>query len=43
MKQDDNARVLNVYQSVVRRPLKEHRESGSIRKKATVSIDSLVQ
>ena len=33
MKQDDNARVLNVSQSVVSRPLKEHRESGSIRKR----------
>ena len=28
MKQDDIARVLNVSQSVVSRPLKEHRESG---------------
>ena len=33
MKQDDIARVLNVSQSVVRRPLKEHRESGSITKR----------
>ena len=33
MKQDDTARVLNVSQSFVSRPLKEHRESGSIRKK----------
>ena len=33
MKQDDNAGVLNVSQKVcVSRPLKEHRESGSIRK-----------
>ena len=32
MKQDDIARVLNVSQSVVSRPLKEHKESGSIRK-----------
>ena len=32
MKQDDIARVLNASQSVVSRPLKEHRESGSIRK-----------
>ena len=33
MKQDDIARVLNVSQSVVSIPLlKEHRESGSIRK-----------
>ena len=33
MKQDDIARVLNVSQSVLSRPLKEHRESGSIAKK----------
>ena len=33
MKQDDIARVLNVSQSVVSRPLKEHRESGSITKR----------
>ena len=33
MKQDGIARVLNVSQSVVSRPLKEHRESGSITKK----------
>ena len=39
MKQD-NARVLHVSQSVVSRPLKEHRESGSITKKETVDIDS---
>ena len=32
MKQDDNASVLYVSQSVVSRPLKEQRESGSIRK-----------
>ena len=32
MKQDDIARVLNVSQSVVSRPLKEHRESDSITK-----------
>ena len=38
MKQDDIARVLNVSQSVVSRPLKE--QSGSIRKKKTVYIDS---
>ena len=31
MKQDDIARVLNVSQSVVSRPLKEHKRSGSIR------------
>ena len=36
MKQDDIARVLNVSQSVVNRPLKEHRESC----KETVYIDS---
>ena len=33
MKQVNIARVLNVSQSVVSRPLKEHRESGSIRKR----------
>ena len=33
MKQDDIAMALNVSQSVVSRPLKEHRESGSIRKR----------
>ena len=33
MKQYDIARVLNVSKSVVSRPLKEHRESGSIRKR----------
>ena len=32
MKQDDIARVLNMLQSVVSRPLIEHRESDSIRK-----------
>ena len=32
MKQDDIARVLNVSQSAVGRPLTEHRESGSITK-----------
>ena len=32
MKQDDIARLFNVSQSVVGRPLKEHRESGSIKK-----------
>ena len=42
-KQDDIARVFNVSQSVVSRPLNEHREIGSIRKKETVYIDSLVQ
>ena len=33
MKQDDIARVLNLSQSVVSRPWKEHRESGSIIKR----------
>ena len=33
MKQGDIARVLNVSQSVVSRPLKEHRENGNITKK----------
>ena len=33
IKQDDIARVLNVSQSVVSRPLKEYRESGSITKR----------
>ena len=33
MKRDGIARVLNVSRSVVSRPLKEHRESGSIRKR----------
>ena len=33
MKQDDIARVFNVSQSVVSRPLKEHRESGNITKR----------
>ena len=33
MKQDDIARILSVSQSVVSRPLKEHRESGSITKR----------
>ena len=37
MKQDDIARVLNVSQSVVSRPLKEHNKSDSItqRKRST--------
>ena len=41
MKQDDIARVLNVAQSVVCKPLKEHKESGSIRKRkrSTLIID----
>ena len=33
MKQDDIAGILNVSQSVVSRPLKEHREKVSITKK----------
>ena len=33
IKQDDISRVLNVSQSVVSRPMKEQRDSGSIRKK----------
>ena len=33
MKQYNIARVLNVSQSVVSRPLKEHRESGNITKR----------
>ena len=32
-KQDDTASVLKVSQSVVSRPLKEHRENGSITKR----------
>ena len=41
MKQDDIARVINVSQSVVSRPLKEHRESGSItkRKRSTLVLE----
>ena len=41
MKQNDIARVLNVSQSVVSRPLKEHKESGSIRKRkqSTLILD----
>ena len=41
MKQDDIARVLNVSQSVVSRPLKEQRESGSItkRKRSTLVLE----
>ena len=38
MKQDDIARVLNVSQRIVSRPLEELRESGGIRKKETVYI-----
>ena len=33
MKQDDSVRVLNMSQSVVSRPLKDHRESCSISNK----------
>ena len=42
-KQDDIARVLNVSQSVVNRPLKEHRESGSIpkRKRSTLILECI--
>ena len=39
VKADDIARVLNMSQSVVSRPLKEHRESGSITIKETVYIN----
>ena len=41
MKQDEIARVLNMSQSVVSRPLKEHRESGSItkRKRPTLTLE----
>ena len=41
MKQDDITRVLNVFQSVASRPLKEHRESGSItkRKRSTLILE----
>ena len=38
MKQDDIARVLNVSQSVISRPLKEHRESGNITIKAPQAL-----
>ena len=40
MKQDDIARVLNMSQIVVSRPLKDYRESDSIRNKNAVYIDS---
>ena len=45
MKQDDIARVLNVSQSVVSRPLKEHRESDNItkRKRSTLILDLLLK
>ena len=41
MKQDDIARVLNMSQSAVSRPLKEHRESGSVKKgkRCTLILD----
>ena len=41
LKQDDIARVLNVPQSVVSRPLKEHIESGSTtkRKRCTLILE----
>ena len=41
MKPDDIARVLNVYQSVVSRSVKEPRESGSItkRKRSTLTLE----
>ena len=41
MKQDDIARVINVSQNVVSRPLKEHRESGIItkRKRSTLALE----
>ena len=37
MNKDDIARVLNVSRSVVSRPLKEHREGGSITKRKLLS------
>ena len=41
IKQDDIARVFYVSQSVVSRPLKEYRESGSItkRKRSTLILE----
>ena len=41
MKQNDSARVLNLSQSVVSRPLKEQRESGNIttRKQSTLILE----
>ena len=41
MKQDDIARVLNMSQSAVSRPLKEHRENGIItkRKRSTLILE----
>ena len=43
MKQDDIARVLNVSQSVISRPLEELRESGSItkRKRSTLILERM--
>ena len=38
VKQGDIARVLNVSQSVLSIPLKEHRESGSTRKRKRSSL-----
>ena len=38
MKQDDIARVIKVSQSVVSRPSKEHRESGSTKRKRSTLI-----
>ena len=43
MKQDGIARVLNVSQSVVSRPLKEQSREWQYYKKEKVYIDSLVQ
>ena len=40
MKQDDTARVLNVVQSVVSGPLKEHRVTVLEKGNQTVYIDS---
>ena len=40
MKQDAIAKVFNVSQSVVSRPLKGQREEGSIRKSKRCLIDS---
>ena len=41
IKRDDIARVLNVYQSVLSRSLKEHRENDSItkRKRSTLILE----
>ena len=39
MKQDDIARVLNVSLSVVSRPLKEHKQNGSIRKRKRPTLN----